>query len=461
VKTCVLLFVIFTAAVSMAGITDPDSLIWVSEEAAIDSLNTYWRNLESDWYEPLTLDDLGVGLTRARLDSLTIEGDLVIGRMFSGRPWRFKVRPLRGSGFNRVQGFDVGGEVKVYRPGSRQPRLVSGVSYGFAWKKLSHRHRVKLPLATGRLFDADGYLKRSPWTWLTLEAEGGRDAEWFAGDSRIERAATAVFGGKDPNHYYEHEYWRAGLRITPRPPLTLRLGGGGGTHRPLGVATDWSLFGGDVPDNLAAERLSHRDLYAVLSWRWRGLRLSGRHEWRRVSDAPGLPDVVASANGQAWYRRFDLHAVWRGQDGWGDVWTLAGNWRTADRQLPMPGKTYLGDHGTLRGFESRELVGDGGAWVSLDVRWDIDIFESLRVPLLRKLGLQPITFADWGRVHRNQGALDNYPGGTGWRADAGVGLGKFLGLWNQLSNIRFYAARPVGEGMGERGWRFILALEAW
>ena len=88
-KTCVLLFVIFTAAVSMAGITDPDSLIWVSEEAAIDSLNTYWRNLESDWYEPLTLDDLGVGLTRARLDSLTIEGDLVIGRMFSGRPWRW------------------------------------------------------------------------------------------------------------------------------------------------------------------------------------------------------------------------------------------------------------------------------------------------------------------------------------------------------------------------------------
>jgi hypothetical protein len=460
VKACALLLVLLTATITFADVADPDSLIWVSEEAAIDSLNTYWRNLESDWYEPLTLEDLDVGLDPSRLDSLTIEGDLTIGRMIAGRPWRFRVKPPRGIGFNRVKGFDVGPRIEIYRPGVRQPRLISDVRYGFAWKRISHRHRLDLPLLTARLYDADGFLDRAPWTWLTLEAEGGRITDWFAGDMRAERVATAIFGGDDPNHYFERRYWRVGLRIAPRPPLTLRLGGGGGTHRPLAVATDWNLFGDDVADNLAAERLSHRSLYAGLSWRWRGLRLSGRHEWRRVTNAPGLPDVAASADGRAWYRHLDVRAVWQGLDGWGDTWTLTGNWRTADRQQPLPWKTYLGDHGTLRGFKARELVGDGGAWASLDARWNLDPFESLHVPLLRNLGLQPITFADWGRVHRRSGALDTYPGDAGWRADVGVGLGKFLGLGSRLQNVRLYAAKPVGAGMGERGWRFTLALEA-
>ena len=449
-------------SVAQAGLADPDSLIWTSEEAAIDSLNTYWRNLDNAWYEPLTLEDLDVGLTPVRLDSLTIEGDTVISRMIAGRPWRVRWGPVRRLRFNRVQGLDLGGEVVLYRPGLRQPRLVSNVSYGLSWKRLSHAHSLSVPLVTARLRDDEGYLDRAPWTWLTLEATGGREADWFAGDLRTERNLSALINGKDPNQYYDLAHWRAGLRIRPRPPLSLLLGGGGGRHRPLGVATDWNLIGdrATVDDNLAVEGLSRRMLYAGLQVNWRGLWLYGLHEWLRVSDSP-LPDVVSAPDGAAWYRHFVLKARWHVHDRWGDVWMLRVNWNNMDRQAPREWKTDLGDHGTLRGFEAGELVGDRGGWASLDIRWNLDPFKSLRVPLLKGLGLQPIIFVDGGRVYRHDGALDNYDGGKGWRADVGLGLGKYLGMGRGLSNVRFYAAKPVGVGADGRPWVLTVALEVW
>ncbi len=453
---------LLAAVPALAGVADPDSLIWVSEEAAIDSLNTYWRNLDDGWYEPLTLEDLAPGLTATRLDSLTLEGDVVIARMIAGRPWRLKWRPLSHLIYNRVQGLDVGGRVVLYRPGVRQPRLTSGASYGLAWKRLSHRHTLSLPLLTARLRDEDGYLRRAPWTWLSLEAEGGRGVEWFAGDLRHERNLAALVGGEDPNHYYEHSRWRTGLVIAPRPAVSLRFGLGGGRHRPLGVRTDWSLLGdaADVADNLAVAGLSRRSFDAGLNLDWRGLRLQATHAWHRVTDSP-LPAVAADPEGVAWYRRLDLKAMWQTRDPWGNVWVLRGGWSDVDRPAPLEWQTYLGDHGTLRGYGARELVGDRGGWAGLDARWDVDLFAALRVPLLKSLGLQPITFADWGRVERRVDDPAAYPGGDGWRANAGLGVGKFLGFRSWLKHVRVYAARPVGQGMHGRPWRFVVALEGW
>jgi len=459
-RRLVLLALLLAAAVARGGPADPDSLIWASEEAAIDSLNAYWRGLESDWYEPLTFEELGTGLSSVQFDSVVVEGDLVIARMIAGRPWLTRVRPLSHARFNRVTGLDVGGEATLYRPGVRQPRLSSRASYGLSWGKVSHAHELSLPLATARPRDAAGFLDHVPWTWLALEAAGGHGAEWFAGDRREERNLAAFFSGADPNHYYARTQWRASLRLRPRPFLTVWLGGGGGRHRPLDVRTDWSLFGGadEVGDNLRIAGLSRRTLHAGLQVSRGGLWLWGWHDWHRVTDSP-LPDVAAA--GTAWYRRFALKAAWLGRDSWGDEWMLRANWRTLDRQAPLEWMTYLGDVGSLRGFAARELAGDRGAWASLDVRWDVDLFRALRIPLLKKLGLQPITFVDAGRVERIAGALDDYPGAEGWRADAGVGLGKRLGLGGMLNHVRAYAARPVGAGSEGRPWVFVVSLERW
>lgn len=449
------------AGAACAGPADPDSLIWVSETAAVDSLNNYWRSLDSSWYEPLRLEDLGWGLTPARLDSLRAAGDVKIAGMLSGRPWRVSARPLARLQFNRVEGLSPGGEVELYRPGARQPRFVSGLSYGVASRRVSHQHGLVVPLITTRLRDAEGRLRAAPWTSLAFEARGGRETEWFAGDMRRERDMGAFFGGDDPNHYFEREHWRAGLRYTPRPWLSLLAGYGTGSHRPLGVATTWSLFGNrnEVPGNFAITPKNLRTFDLGTQVRWRGLWLQAVQEWSRLSNSPD--PLIVAGDGSAWFRHYVLKAMWQEMDPLGNTWVLRGNWSSVDRVAPLEWKTWLGDHGSLRGYPARELVGDQGGWASLDMRWNLDPFRSLRMPLLKNLGLQPVTFVDFGRVHRRSDDTDGYPGGDGWRADLGFGFGRFVGMGGRLDNIRLYAAKPAGNGQGGRPWQVILAFEGW
>ena len=97
------------------------------------------------------------------------------------------------------------------------------------------------------------------------------------------------------------------------------------------------------------------------------------------------------------------------------------------------------------------------------------------VPWLKGLGLQTITFADWGRTwnHDLEGADVAPPpspdptegptrstyGTTGWRMDAGIGFGKLLGVPGQRGNLRLYIAHQILDGQRDAGWRVLLALE--
>jgi hypothetical protein len=104
------------------------------------------------------------------------------------------------------------------------------------------------------------------------------------------------------------------------------------------------------------------------------------------------------------------------------------------------------------------LSGDEGAWAALDVRWGFDLWRSLHVPGLRSLGLQTITFLDWGRTWADaESVLD--PGEQGWRMNAGVGFGKFVGVPGRSGNLRLYVAHQIFDGQREQGWRVLLAFE--
>ncbi len=90
----------------------------------------------------------------------------------------------------------------------------------------------------------------------------------------------------------------------------------------------------------------------------------------------------------------------------------------------------------------------------------MDPFRALGVPLLKRWGLQPIGFVDWGRTWTESGPWPD-AGPTGQRADVGFGFGSRVQLpfaW-KYPYVRCYAARPVGEGSDGRGWRFVLAFE--
>lgn len=443
---------------------DLDSLIWVNEEAAADSLASYWRGLDQRWYEPLTLEELDLFTDPARRDSLTAAGDAAIARMLEGRPWRLDLSPLSGLRFNRVEGFTPSASLTVDRPGARQPDWTTTVGWATAWKQAVFETKLSLPLATARPRDDEGRLTRAPWTALELELSGGRTVPWFAGDKRFMRDVAGLIHGRDPNHYYEQRGWEAVLHARPRPHLSLSLGIGGGRDLPLDTHTRWSVRGddADVPDNLRVPALSRRTVGARLAWSrpWIDTRVGV--SWNRVSDADA---ALLDDGAPAWYRRLDAGTRVTRHDPLRNTWVLRGSWTSVDRQAPLQWKTWLGDWGTLRGYEAQELVGDRGGWASLDVRWNLDPFRTLRIPVLKKLGLQPVTFVEAGRTWSADGGdplLEPAMGAQGWRADAGFGLSRTIGFGERgPTSLRLYAAKPLGQDMDDRPWRYVVAIEWW
>ena len=148
-----------------------------------------------------------------------------------------------------------------------------------------------------------------------------------------------------------------------------------------------------------------------------------------------------------WYRQWSVQAGWQGLDRWGDTWSLRGAWSEVDRQAPPQWKTWLGDMGTLRGYEAAELVGDRGGWSALDVRWNVDPLGALHVPLLGRWGLQPVTFVEVGRTRNRPGRAAPL-GDAGTRTDAGLGS---RSSWASVDRPPTCGSTPRGRsGRGKR-----------
>lgn len=395
VATALLLFALGLAP-ARSEPTAPDSATSDPSAAAPDTLDAFWRSLDPPWYEPLTARDLDIGLTDAGLDSLTGEGDRVIAGMRAGRPWRLAPSPLARLRFNRAEGPVLGGEVVLTRAGAHQPRLTTGVDYGFAWHRGTHDHHLELPLRIARPRDADGHLERAPWAWLALEVEGARTIDRFGGDRRPLDDPSALFAGDDPCQYFEHERWRVALRCAPHPATTLRLGYGAGTQRPLGTRTTWSLFGdrGDVDPDIAALPLHRRSWTAEAAWRRHGLELTAAKTWHRVTDAP-LPALAADPDAAVWFGLTRLTARWSARDSRGNTWLARGEWHGVDRPGAPQWRTHLGGYGTLHGEQPDALVGDQGAWAVAEFLWNRRLGSLSDVSILR---FQPLLHAEWGRV---------------------------------------------------------------
>lgn len=447
------LLLMVAAAPSIAAQDAPaDSLIWVSEQAAADSLAGYWERLSREsWYEPLRPEDLGIGLNPARNDSLRAAGDLTLDAMLSGRPWRLRVSPGAGTTFNRAEGPVLGIEAELNRAGVRQPSWKVRGTWGFAREKGTLETSLRLPLGTARLRDARGRRTRSVWTSWLLDARAGRTVEHFGGERDFPPPIGPLLDGVDVFHFLERT--RAGARLScfPRRWLRLRVGAAAVRDRPLSTATRWSLLGEeeDVPENLPASALETHDLELGLELRRRGLRLDADLILSRLRDpVPGL-----AAEGE-WVRRIRLDAAVTRRDPWHNAWTWSASWSATDRGAPLQWATWLGGWGTLRGFEPGELVGDHGGHTALEVRWNRDLLRDLRVPVLKNWGLQPTSFCEFGSVDAGP-ETDLSVGARGWRADVGVGLSRMIALGpDGPVRLSLNLARPVGQHRGKRGWRF-------
>jgi hypothetical protein len=449
---------------------EPDGF-WLSAEASADSLEVFWGEIAQGWEADLTPELEPITLTPLQVDSLRAVGDEELIELRRA-PWGFETRLAQTPGYNRVQGFATHLGGRLARPGPHRPVLDARGGYGFGNGRWLFDASFDLPLVVDRGARASdrggpdegaGSRRRR----LGLTVTGTKQAALFAGDDRRhERSLTAFLYGADPNQYFEHR--GVGTRLDGRlgNHLILRAGGGWYEQRRLEQRTSWNLFGQDPsPDgNLAADALNERRLWGGGAWRRGALSLDATATWRRVTEAAFLsPGPLRGAGGF-----LQLEAGGRAEilDGLGNRWVLKGRvrdlGRDGDAAGPIQWKTWLGDHGTLRGHRAGELTGDGGAWASLDFRPNWDLFRAIGLPVLKKWGLQPHLFGDWGRTWDN-GPDGRRPGEgeRGNRANLGFGFGRNFDLpgLGEFKNLRLHAAHPVGEGSDGKGWRVLLAFE--
>jgi len=420
------------------------------DEAAVRSLNEYWRRLDDGWYEPLTPDLLTTGLDEAALDSLSSVGDRELTALLGGRRWKLALRPLAGSGFNRCEGWRPASGAVLRRLGRQGAVVTLGAGYGIARRRVVWNAAVAWPLAEARPPELPGRPPGRPWTRWALALAGGDGVARFAGPGGAVHTLDAILTGEDPGMYHARRWAEAAVAWRPARRLELRLGGLRERHGALAVATDWNLAGDAdrVPVNWAAAPLDTRAATAGLAWTGGRLEADARAEWhsaaRLAPDRLNFLRLAAGARG-SW---LDRH---------GNELAARVAWSGVDRAAPLQWQTFLGGSQSLRGYPARELAGDRGLLAAVDLRAGSDPLRALRVPLLGSLRLQPLLFADFGRAYA-AGAPTAPEGETGWRADAGFGFGRLLGAGGQ-GNLRLYLAKPVMNGQADRPWRVQLELE--
>jgi len=435
-----------------------DSLRRALDEAAIDSLNAWWRRLDDAWYEPLTPDLLESGLDDATLDSLSSVGDRELTALLGGRRWKLALRPLAGTGFNRCEGWRPASGVVLRRLGRQGAVVTLGAGYGIARRRVVWNAAVAWPLAAARPVERPDQPPRRPWTRWALSVAGGDGVVSFAGTDGLVHTLNAIVSGEDPNMYHARRWGEAAVAWRPARRIEARVGALRERHGALAVATTWNLSGetSRVPLNWAAEPLDSRALTAGVAWNGSRLEADTRAEWHRATGVgSGLP------TGDEPDRRNFLRLAARARGSWldrhGNEFVARVAWTGVDRAAPLQWQTFLGGSNSLRGYPARELAGDRGLLAAIDARAGFDPLHALRVPLLGRLRLQPILFADFGRA--DAAGLPVPPeGATGWRADAGFGCGRLLGAGGQ-GHLRFYFAKPVMNGQADRPWQVQLELE--
>lgn len=443
-----------------AGADDDDdegaALFW----AAIDEL---W---EAELPAPLRQPS---SLAAARLDSLSREGARALAAMPAVPPVSVRLRPA-ALAFNRAQGVAPRVGATIGRLGGAL-RLDTELGWGLDDRRALWGAGLSARAGAG----------------LTLRAGAARTTAAFGGDGRTgQRSWSALLWGGDPNHYFDRAAlavsarWQQGRAAAPR--AWLETGWSQARELPLAVHQRWNALGrGLWPDGMLAADAA--DL--------RALRLDGGARLGALAVGAGVASLNVSPRVPGWSGDdVDLvgwhwSARWQRPDALGNRWTVRAGGRGVDGAAPAQHRVWLGDWrvdgaegGSLCGWPAGSLLGDRGAWASLELDLNVDPWRALRVPGLRGLQLRPLLFAEWAGAWGQAG--EAWPGAdavaadgragvgvrgdgappTGSRADVGLGFSRRmdLPLVGIGSRVELRAARAVGERAGGEDWRFVVGI---
>ena len=381
---------------------------------------------DTGFYEPdifemnRALADSGM----AALDSLGIDA-FERETMRGTRRLRFDVEPAPHLlTYNRVEGPVVGLGPSLHLPVLAGVRLQAEGAWATASEEFRHYETLTAPLSVrpgAPEFEA-GFTER---------------VEPFGSNRPTANLVRAVVGSADEQDYLERRGGWGQLRWAPGSVSAAALCYEAFRERSVDVHTDFALLGNHrlLETNPAVDEGIDRALEARLTL---GSLAYDRQELSLSHRVAG-----GALGGDFTYTRFDAAGSVRRY--------LPGNFEAVldvayvhlGGDAPFQRLADVGGLGTARGFDRRSRLGRESLSARLELPVPYDLFGRSGIPLVRRLKLQFVPWADAARVWSPAGC------GCGeapepWLTSAGLGLQYFLGPFGEGSYLRLDLAGPIG-----------------
>ncbi len=350
----------------------------------------------------------------AALDSLGIEQF----RKESGkRTWNWRWRydfATRLWDYNRSEGLVAAGGVFVEPRGLDGPWLQLQGAFASGPEKFRYHGGFSVPLMRDQR--------------LTVQAHFEDRVVPYGSNRPVGNSIRAFVGAEDAQDYLRRR--GGGGYLGSRPYRFVRFSAGyeAYEHSSVPVTTKFALFGGDLPaQNLPVDEGLER---AVVVGARFGSLASEQWETTATHRVAG-----GSLGGDFTYNRTDLEFSVRRYLARHEF-VLGGGWVRTSRAVPVQSVADLGGVEMVRGFDRRTQRGTSAFHSRLEYLVPYDIFRAARIPLLERLRLQLVPWADAGRT---------WGGDTdAWIQSAGIGVQYFLGPFGEAANLRLDTSFPMG-----------------
>ncbi|MFQ5512494.1 MAG: hypothetical protein ACE5EO_11670, partial [Candidatus Krumholzibacteriia bacterium] len=284
-------------------------------------------------------------------------------------------------------------------------------------KSIRHYERITVPV------------RRGSWQ-AGLSADWGERVVPYGSNRPPWNGVRALLGGADRRDYLEREGGGAAFTLSHRSGFGVAAGFETAHERSIGGRVDFAIV--DKIDRFNAPVGDGADRAATLgvSWSPEGTsRLRASLGARLAGGALGGDFEYARTDASLRYRR---HVIGRHEG------ILSIGFVTVGGNPPVQRLADIGGLSTVRGYDRRSRVGETSLAGRLEYPLPYNVLARARVPLLRHLSLQPVTWADAGRVWRGSADSALY--------SFGVGLQLYFGPFGAASNLRFDISFPRGAG---------------
>ncbi len=287
------------------------------------------------------------------------------------------------------------------------------------------------------------------------EVQLGAELEWhdqtrpFGDHDPYGNTLLAAIGGYDARQYLRERGGSVALLGRVGSSVKARVGVLRIEQRPLEPVADWHLFGEDrwMAVNLPAKRLTATGLRAGLS---------RAPEFATPEEMDGTYLKLSSTwlesgglDGKA-FTQVDAALFQHGSFAWKDDWAITLRLATTTGKPPLQAMPTLGGVAGLRAYRPWSYVGTSLAYARAQYELSGGHFRKTRAPLLGKLGLKILPFAEVGAIGHGDEieARELFVGSEHARWDVGFGVRRSLLETGQAAHVQVDFAWPVGEISG-------------